>query len=133
MTDKKPIDIAVIYKLHDDNGELLTQTLPDGRKVPDPVIFTQNYSDAEMPEIRFSFWDLDHETLEFRLGDASDDNAFEEFAKLQHSRMQDLVRTGKVKAMLDAYAAERRIAALERQLASLKQNGGGVLNLVTQD
>lgn len=133
MADRKPIDIAVIFKSRDDNGELLTQTLPDGTVVPSPLIVTRNYSEDDMPEIRLSFWDLDHQALEVRLEPRNDGMAFDEFARLQHGRMQELVRNGQLQAILNADASERRIAELERQLASSKQNGGGVINLMTQD
>lgn len=133
MADRKPIDIAVIFKSRDDNGELLTQTLPDGTVVPSPLIVTRNYSEDDMPEIRLSFWDLDHQALEVRLEPRNDGMAFDAFARLQHDRMQELVRNGQLQAILNADASERRIAELERQLASSKQNGGGVINLVTQD
>lgn len=133
MADKKPIDIAVIFKSRDDNGELLTQTLPDGTVVPSPLLVTRNYSEDEMPEIRLSFWDLDHQSLEVRLEPRNDGMAFDEFARLQHDRMQELVRNGQLQAILNADASERRIAELEHEVAKSKQNGGGVINLVTQD
>lgn len=133
MADRKPIDIAVIFKSRDDNGELLTQTLPDGTVVPSPLLVTRNYSEDEMPEIRLSFWDLDHQSLEVRLEPRNDGMAFDEFARLQHDRMQELVRNGQLQAILNADASERRIAELEHEVAKSKQNGGGVINLVTQD
>jgi hypothetical protein len=132
MAEQKTIDIALIYKSRDDQGNLLTRTLPDGSVVPAPLIVSRNYGDAPMPEVRISFWDLDHESLEVRLDPKNAAEAFDAFARQQHERMQDLVRTGQLQSILDADASQRRIAELERKLAN-KEPAAGQVGLVTQD
>lgn len=122
MNDVKNIDIAFVMRTKDENGNLLTRKLPDGTVVPDPMIFTQNYGDLEGVRLRVSLWDLDRESLHPLLsnlpgGREPPAGEMDEFFALQHSRMQELAKSGTLAAREKDYAHRRQIEDLQRQVS----------------
>ena len=119
MSDTKNIDIALIVRMNDENGNPYMRTLEDGKKVPDPMIFTQNYGDTDGVRIRVSLWDLDKENLYPLLPESrpnvstSHEEEFEEFFLQQHSRMQDLVSQGVIQSRQKSHSDRQRIEELE--------------------
>lgn len=120
MSDIKKIDIGMIIKRNDADGKPYVKTLADGTVVPSPLIVTRNYGVPSDVEIRFSYWDLDEQALQVRLSGQKQEGDFEEFAKEQHARMQQLVATGEVDAMIRDHDSQQRIMELEAQLARTK-------------
>lgn len=121
MNDVKNIDIAFVMRTKDESGNLLTRTLADGTEVPDPMIFTQNYGDLEGVRLRVSLWDLDNESLHPLLsnlpgGREPPAGEMEEFFTLQHSRMQELAKTGTLAMREQDYNHRRQLEAMQRQI-----------------
>ena len=121
MNDVKTVDVAFVLRTKDENGKLLTRTLPDRTVVPDPMLFTQNYGDLEGVRLRVSLWNLDQETLHPLLsnhpgGREPEPGEMDEFFALQHSRMQDLANSGTLAQREKDDAHRRQIANLERQI-----------------
>ncbi len=121
MSDTRKIDIGMIIKRNDDKGRPYTRTLPDGTIVPSPLIVTRNYGVPSDVEIRFSYWDLDEQSLQVRLSGQKSQDEFDAFAKEQHDRMQQLVQNGEVDSMIRDHENQQRIMDLEAQIA---RNGG---------
>lgn len=117
MSDSRKIDIALVVKRNDDNGKPYTRTLQDGTVVPDPLIVTRNYGVPSDVEIRFSYWDLDEQSLQVRMSGHKDQREFDDFARVQHDRMQQLVSMGEVNSMIRDHENQMRIADLEARVA----------------
>lgn len=117
MSDSRKIDIALVVKRNDDNGKPYTRTLQDGTVVPDPLIVTRNYGVPSDVEIRFSYWDLDEQSLQVRMSGQKDQREFDDFARVQHDRMQQLVSMREVNSMIRDHENQMRIADLEARVA----------------
>lgn len=123
MADKRKIDIALVMKSKDENGKPYTRRMPDGQVVPDPMITTRNFGVPDDVEIRFSLWDLDAQVLMPLMSGSPSQEDFDTFFRIQHDRMQELVRTGQVDSMIRGHEDRRRIADLESQVGGQRIAG----------